>query len=618
MNLNETRMPVALRPSELLSDKRNVIPSIDRSTEVTAEDFQEISSILNDHAQRIDAINKVDGQSKFYGFFTTFDLLKSQFPVAEEDGFAVIDPLDGNPQKIATFKLGAWTIEEVKAPIKFYANRAGRPLQGEQGVWYVVKDEKIAYLWYDGKYNGFGQDGANGLSAYELAVAVKAFEGTLEQWLESLQGKSNYQIALDNGFVGTEAEWLESIKGADGESAYEIAAANGFQGTEAEWIASIQGVEGKSAYEVAIANGFQGTEAEWIASLEGPQGKSAYQVALDNGFIGTEAEWLASLEGADGDPGSSAYEVAVANGFLGTEAEWLASIKGADGESAYEIAVANGFQGSEAEWIASIQGVEGKSAYEVALANGFQGTEAEWIISLQGPQGKSAYQIALDNGFIGTEAEWSASLEGADGDPGSSAYEVAVANGFLGTEAEWLASLEGADGDPGSSAYEVAVANGFVGTEVEWLASLEGADGDPGAGFENIPAEAGKIPRTLADGTIEWIDEPLGSSTPEPSQVSVTSSASFTSENAADGGYSQDGKNVLIKNGSSPVNLTITSPDNFISSYQKEGTGAITFLAGPGMTLRQVDGTNILSGSIGSTATVSVVGTVVSLRVSNA
>lgn len=31
-------------------------------------------------------------------------------------------------------------------------------------------------------------------------------------------GKSAYQIAVDNGFSGTEAEWLQSIKGADGRS----------------------------------------------------------------------------------------------------------------------------------------------------------------------------------------------------------------------------------------------------------------------------------------------------------------------------------------------------------------------------------------------------------------
>ena len=35
-------------------------------------------------------------------------------------------------------------------------------------------------------------------------------------------------------------------------------------------------VNGASAYEVAVANGFEGTEAEWIASLKGDQGDAGY------------------------------------------------------------------------------------------------------------------------------------------------------------------------------------------------------------------------------------------------------------------------------------------------------------------------------------------------------
>ena len=31
-------------------------------------------------------------------------------------------------------------------------------------------------------------------------------------------------------------------------------------------------IEGKSAYEVAVKNGFEGTEEEWLASLQGPPG----------------------------------------------------------------------------------------------------------------------------------------------------------------------------------------------------------------------------------------------------------------------------------------------------------------------------------------------------------
>ena len=67
------------------------------------------------------------------------------------------------------------------------------------------------------------------------------------------RGKSAYQIAVENGFVGTEQEWLASLKGESGEyagkglSAYEIAVKNGFVGTEQEWLASLNTSEDKFA-----------------------------------------------------------------------------------------------------------------------------------------------------------------------------------------------------------------------------------------------------------------------------------------------------------------------------------------------------------------------------------
>ena len=47
-------------------------------------------------------------------------------------------------------------------------------------------------------------------------------DSTLGKWREytssgsETAGKSAYEIAVDNGFVGTETEWLESLKGAEG------------------------------------------------------------------------------------------------------------------------------------------------------------------------------------------------------------------------------------------------------------------------------------------------------------------------------------------------------------------------------------------------------------------
>jgi len=69
------------------------------------------------------------------------------------------------------------------------------------------------------------------------------------------------------------------------------------------------GADGKSAYEIAVDNGFVGTEQQWLASLVGEDGQpganglSAYQVAVQAGFSGNINQWLASLVGAKGDKG---------------------------------------------------------------------------------------------------------------------------------------------------------------------------------------------------------------------------------------------------------------------------------------------------------------------------
>ena len=81
--------------------------------------------------------------------------------------------------------------------------------------------------------------------------------------------------------------------GADGESAYDIAVDNGFVGTEVEWLESLVGATG--------ADGAIG--ADGATGATGADGESAYDIAVDNGFVGTEEEWLESLVGATGATG---------------------------------------------------------------------------------------------------------------------------------------------------------------------------------------------------------------------------------------------------------------------------------------------------------------------------
>ena len=132
----------------------------------------------------------------------------------------------------------------------------------------------------------------------------------------------------------TGATGRSGSNGADGKSAYELAVADGFSGTQAEWLASLigpAGVDGTDGHDGAPgapgADGADGNEgapgAQGVPGepgkdgTNGTDGKSAYQIAVANGFSGTQAQWLTSLKGDKGDPGP-VYEAAGAVNADGT------------------------------------------------------------------------------------------------------------------------------------------------------------------------------------------------------------------------------------------------------------------------------------------------------------
>lgn len=102
-------------------------------------------------------------------------------------------------------------------------------------------------------------------------------------------GLSAYQIAVNNGFIGTEAEWLDSLNGTDG-----VDGINGTNGTNgSNGVNGSDGANGLSAYEVAVADGYVGDETSWLASLvgadgaDGTDGADADNLVLTNNQIGT-------------------------------------------------------------------------------------------------------------------------------------------------------------------------------------------------------------------------------------------------------------------------------------------------------------------------------------------
>ena len=100
-----------------------------------------------------------------------------------------------------------------------------------------------------------GKQGEQGIQGPKGDTGGQGIQG--EQGLPGADGKSAYEIAVENGFVGTESAWLESLKGEPGE--------DGSPGADGQ--PGADGYNGKSAYEYAQEGGYTGTEEEFSAKL---------------------------------------------------------------------------------------------------------------------------------------------------------------------------------------------------------------------------------------------------------------------------------------------------------------------------------------------------------------
>ena len=101
--------------------------------------------------------------------------------------------------------------------------------------------------------------------------------------------------------------------------------------------------------------------------------------------------------------------------------------------------------------------------------------------------------------------------------------------------------------------------------------------------------------------------------------IIIATTSNITTNTTDLSGYEQNGKNVMISNGVSAINLTceVTSTSNFAASYTKLGSAAITFVAGVSASIVQVDGTLVLNGIAGSTACLTRTNDTYYLQISN-
>ena len=164
-----------------------------------------------------------------------------------------------------------------------------------------------------------------------------------EEWQEipikkGVDGKSSYELWLENGNTGTVEDYLISLIGPKGDAGksveYYIEDNIIYWKREDELeykeINIPKGDTGKNAYEVWLESN-QGTVEDFINSLKvkGDTGKSAYQVWLDNGNVGDYNAWIESLKvkGDKGDEGKSTYQIWLDEGNVGTEQDFINVMK---------------------------------------------------------------------------------------------------------------------------------------------------------------------------------------------------------------------------------------------------------------------------------------------------
>ena len=331
--------------------------------------------------QQIDCIERdklADGQIAFVSFRFVFDnewegLYKVVQFMQDENTYNISLGVDGYSCKMpselqagcAEMSLFGYVPDDetalraTTAPIKLRIEQSGFSSSGSEVVpptpdlyqQLIAKiDEKIASV----------HDGADGASAYEIAV--------------------------ENGYTGTEAEWLSSLKGEKGD-----AGEQGIQGIQGE-----KGDTGEQGLQ-----GIQGEKGDKGDTGEpGKDGASAYEIAQKNGYEGTESDWLTSLHGAKGDKGDKGDTGDTgAKGDPGESGEQ--GEKGEPGEKGD-----TGEPGKD-----GINGKDGADGYSPTAT--VTETDAGAVISITDKNGTTT--ATIKNGISGDAASWGDYTPGWDG-----------------------------------------------------------------------------------------------------------------------------------------------------------------------------------------------------------
>lgn len=367
---------------------------------------------------------------------------------------------------------------------------------------------------------------------YDMAVEADAFEGTYEEWLESIRGPEGLpgtngkevSLRVANGYIQWQyvgdASWIDLV------ALSTLAGANGQDG--ADGLDGIDGVDGTDGKDVVfqVADGY----IQWQYT-----GDTAWANLID-------IVALTGTDGQDGTNGTNGKDVLfqVSDGYI----QWQYT-----GDTAWtnliEVATLTGAAGQDGT--DGIDGTDGKDVLfqvsdgyiqwqytgDTTWTNLIEVTTLTGVAGQDGTDGKDVV-FQVSDGYIQWQytgdSSWTnlvslTTLTGAtgqDGVDGTDGKNVVfqVADGYIqwqySGDSTWtnlidVATLTGADGSNGTNGKEVLfqIGDGFIqwqyAGDTTWtnlidLATLTGADGQDGSNG----IDGREVLFQVADGYIQW------------------------------------------------------------------------------------------------------------------
>lgn len=274
-----------------------------------------------------------------------------------------------------------------------------------QDFWTVVNDGGVKQWKNIGNFAG-----PEGLDAFEVAQN-SGFEGTVDDWLASLKGADGIGLQILGAF--TDPSFLPEEDNNPGDTYIVNDKMYVWTGDTDKWQTVGQvGPEGKSTYQVWLDNGNTGSQIDFLNAQKGAKGdqgdvgpkgdpgadgKNANTVNI----LGKVADEASLPAGADaGDAYLVGTSVFVSDGT----GDWenLGAFQGPKGDQG--DTGPKGDKGDKGD-----QGLVGKDNYALAVSNGFTGSLSDYLAAQKGAKG--------DTGATGPRGQQG--LKGDKGDVGA-------------------------------------------------------------------------------------------------------------------------------------------------------------------------------------------------------